>query len=174
MSFKSCALHPQPDGSIVLDDPQPLVFSGRHGLIARFVATEPQRASEPWKLCPGELHALAMPGVLVRDRAIFFEEVDGGRRQLQQLQGIHGVSAQRTEMLFSLMPLIVEHENAPLRIRIPDTGCTYNEELDLDGGVLQPEGPWRWAKPHLALGGVVLQRRRSPLDDRPGMMSCVG
>ena len=159
MSFKSYACHTLADGALEFTDPQPLVFSGRHGLIARFVLAEKERAAAPWKLCPGELQALAFPAGFTGDRALVFEEATDTTLELQWLQSIHGVSGTRTEMLFSLLPLTVEHAGNPLRVRHPAVDRTYAEELILDGGVHAPEGPWRWCKPHLALGGVVLQRR---------------
>lgn len=160
MSFKSYALHRLDDGSLEFSDPQPLVFSGRHGLIARFVLAQPYRAAGQWKLSPAELHALAN---LADNRALVFEETGEKTLELQCLQSIHGISDVRTEMLFSLLPLAVEHPGAPLRVRHPVVDRTYAEELILDGGVNAPNGPWRWCKPHLALGGVVLQRKPAML-----------
>jgi hypothetical protein len=157
MSFKSYALHPQPDHTLSLDDPQPLVFSGPHGLIARFVRSDPTRASEPWKLCTGELHALAFPDLLVRDRAILFEQVTGGVLEFQRLESVQGISGRRTEMMFSFSPLRVVRSSVSLVILPPTSGCIYNEGLQLEGGVLSPNGSWHWGRPHLALGGVVLQ-----------------
>jgi len=163
MSFKSYALHPQPDHTLLLADPQPLVFSGPQGLIARFVLSDPERAGEPWKLCAGELHALAFPSLLVRERAIFFEQANGGALELQWLQGVQGISGQRTEMMFSFSPLTVVRSRGALVILPPTSDCTYNEGLQLEGGVLLPDGSWHWGRPHLALGGVVLR----PRDARP-------
>ena len=157
MSFKSYALHPQPDGILMLDDPQPLIFSGPQGLIARFVLSDPTRASEPWKLCAGELHALAFPETLVRDRAIFFEQVAEGRLELQRLQSVQGISGRRTEMMFSFSPVTLVHATLPIAILSPAVDRIYHEGLELEGGVLSPNGSWHWGRPHLALGGVVLQ-----------------
>jgi hypothetical protein len=157
MSFKSYALHRQPDGILVLDDPQPLIFSGPHGLIARFVRSDPRRAGEPWRLCPGELHALAFPDTLIRDRAIFFEQVAEGKLELQWLQSVQGISGARTEMMFSFSPVTTVRAAAPIAIRPPAADRVYHEGLELEGGVLSPNGSWHWGRPHLALGGVVLQ-----------------
>lgn len=156
MSFKSYAFRRLDDGVLEFTDPQPLVFSGRHGLIARFVTAQPYRASGQWKLEPDELHGLAS---LSGNRVLVFEETTETTRELQGLQSIHGVSDLRTEMLFSLLPLEIEHADNPLRVRHSAVDRVYAEELILDGGVNAPNGPWRWCKPHLALGGVVLQRR---------------
>lgn len=155
MSFKSYALHSQPDGTWAIDDPEPLVLSGRHGLIARFVQSNPERAGRPWALCPGELHALAFPERLLRDRAIFFEQLTGDGLRLQRLQGIHGVSGRRTEMMLSFSPVTMVCSGHPRKIRRA-AGQIYNEGLELDGGVLAPTGSWRWGRPHLAIGSVVL------------------
>jgi hypothetical protein len=157
MSFKSYALHPQPDRTLALEDPQPLIFSGPQGLIARFVLSDPARASEPWKLCTGELHALAFPSLLVRDRGILFEQASDGVLGLQWLQCVQGISGRRTEMIFSFSPLTVVRSRGSLVILPPTSDCTYNEGLQLEGGVLSPDGSWHWGRPHLALGGVVLQ-----------------
>lgn len=156
MSFKSYAQTIQSDGRWLLTDPQPLMFSGRHGLIARFADRERDRAAEPWKLCPGELHALALPGALVRDRMIVFEQSDGLTLELLWLQDVRGVSGATTEMLFSFTPLTVEQAHPLLLVKEPNVACAYGEDLTLDGGVTNSAGSWHWRKPHLALGGVRL------------------
>jgi hypothetical protein len=164
MSFKSFSVQTLDGDRLALSDPQPLVFSGRHGLIARFVLGEPKRAASPWKLCPGELHALAFASTLVRDRLIAFEESEETKRSLMWLQEVQGISGARTEMLFSFAPLIVEDRGLmPVVCRaIPYR--IYREELVLDGGVFAPTADWRWTRSHLALGGVVLGQsvRRMP------------
>lgn len=157
MSFKSYALHPQPDCTLSLDDPQPLVFSGRQGLIARFVRSDPSKAGRPWRLCPGELHSLAFPDTLIRDRGIFFEQVTEAGIELQWLQSVQGVSGARTEMMFSFAPVAVIRSHAALVISPPSPDRIYTEGLELEGGVLSPDGTWRWGRPHLSLGGVVLK-----------------
>lgn len=155
MSFKSYALRSDNDRLIVLEDPQPLVFSGRNGLIAKFVLREKERAMQPWKLCVGEIHAIAFPAGLVRDRAIVFEQAEDAERSLMWLQSVSGISNAKTEMMFQFMPLAVVTQN-PLTVKIPETAKIYGEDLMLEGGVLAPNGSWRWQKPHLALGGVVV------------------
>ena len=155
MSFKSYAIRSTIDDLIILDDPQPLVFSGRNGLIAKFVLSEKNRAMNPWKLCVGELHAIAFPAKLVHDRAIVFEQSEDAERSLMWLQSISGISNSKTEMMFSFTPLAVVAQN-PLTVQRSVVDRTYGEDLMLDGGVLSPDGPWIWKKPHLALGGVVL------------------
>ena len=156
MSFNSYAQTIQSDGRWRLTDPQPLMFSGRHGLIARFVGQEKDRAAEAWKLCPGELHALALPGALVRDRVIVFEQADGETLVLLWLQDVRGVSSATTEMLFSFTPLTVEQTRPEFLVKEPNVSCAYGEDLTLDGGVANLTGSWHWRKPHLALGGVRL------------------
>ena len=155
MSFKSYAIHSTIDELITLEDPQPLVFSGRHGLIAKFVLSEKNRAMRPWKLCVGEIHAIAFPATLLHDRAIVFEQSEDANRSLMWLQSISGISNSKTEMMFSFIPLAVLTQN-PLTARRAAVDRTYGEDLMLDGGVLSPDGSWHWRKPHLALGGVVL------------------
>jgi len=155
MSFKSYAIRSAHDDLITLDDPEPLVFSGRNGLIAKFVLAEKDRAMNPWKLCVGEIHAIAFAAKLVHDRAIVFEQAEDSERSLMWLQSISGISNAKTEMMFSFIPLAVLSQN-PLTVRRASIDRTYGEDLMLDGGVLSPNGPWHWKKPHLALGGVVL------------------
>ena len=162
MSFKSFSVQSLDGDRLALSDPQPLVFSGPRGLIARFVLGESQRAVGYWRLCPGELHALAFADTLVRDRIIVFEENEEMTPSLMWLQDVQGISATRTEMLFSFVPLIVEDRGpAPVICRaIPYR--IYREELVLDGGVFATTADWRWTRPHLALGGVVLGRGAAP------------
>lgn len=159
MSFKSYAIRSDSEGLIVLEDPQPLVFSGRNGLIAKFVLSEKDRAMRAWKLCVGEVHAIAFPAGLVRDRAIVFEQTEDIDRSLMWLQSIAGISNSKTEMMFQFMPLAVVSQN-PLTVQRGKVECAYGEDLMLDGGVLNPSGPWHWKKPHLALGGVVVGAAR--------------
>ncbi len=154
MSFKSYAAHRLSDGACTLEDPQPLVFSGPHGLIARFGLSNPLRASDPWRLCAGELHAIAFPERLVRDRTIVFEQVIDDALELQALESVQGVSGRRTEMVFNFSPLAVVSAHGVLAIRRDPVARTRSETLDLDGGVLAPQGSWRWTRSHLALGGV--------------------
>jgi len=158
MSFKSYAIINTADDLITLEDPQPLVFSGQSGLIAKFVLSEKNRAMKPWKLCVGEIHALAFVEKLVRDRAIVFEQAEDAERSLMWLQSVSGISNSKTEMMFSFTPLAVVAQN-PLTVRRASVDCAYGEDLMLDGGVLNPNGSWIWKKPHLALGGVVLGAR---------------
>lgn len=155
MSFKSYTIRSVTNDLITLDDPKPLMFSGRNGLIAKFVLSEKDRAMRPWKLCVGEVHALAFPAKLLHDCAIVFEQSEDADRSLMWLQSISGISNAKTEMMFSFMPLAVVSQN-PLMVRRASVDRAYGEDLMLDGGVLSPNGPWNWKKPHLALGGVVL------------------
>jgi len=157
MGFKSYALHSRSDDSFILDDPQPLIFSGPQGLIARHVLSAGERAREAWKLCPGELHALALVERLVRDRIIVFEQVEDASLELLELESVNGVSSHRTDLMFSFSPLTVIQTHAPLIARRAAAGRTYGEELALDGGIDAPKAAWRWSKPHLAIGGVVLR-----------------
>ncbi|MFT3782967.1 MAG: hypothetical protein QM790_13245 [Nibricoccus sp.] len=166
MSFKSYAIRSEVDGLVVLEDPQPLVFSGRNGLIAKFVLSEKDRAMKPWKLCVGELHAIAFPAGLVHDRAIVFEQAEDAERSLMWLQSVSGISNAKTEMMFQFMPLAIVSQN-PLTVRRGNVDCAYGEDLMLDGGVLNPTGAWVWKKPHLALGGVVLGMKTNSTARQP-------
>jgi hypothetical protein len=125
---------------------------------------------KPWKLCVGEIHALAFAAKLVHDRAIVFEQAEDTDRSLMWLQSVSGISNSKTEMMFSFTPLAVVAQS-PLTVRRGSVDCAYGEDLMLDGGVLNPTGPWIWKKPHLALGGVVLGARagRSSLASAPAV-----
>lgn len=155
MSFKSYAFQGQPDGSLWLGDPQPLVFSGRQGLIARFVLAAGGRAEKPWRLCPGELHTLATPALQLHERLIVFEQTENETLELLVLEAVHGVSTERTDMMFRFRPLEVLSRAPQLHVRHFDGGKVYTEELSLEGGLMAPAASWHWRRPHLALGGVV-------------------
>lgn len=163
MSFKSYATQALPDGSLVLEDPQPLIFSGKQGLIARFVLAEGDRAQEAWRLCAGEVHALAAPMLQTGERMIVFEQTEGDTLELLVLEAIHGVSTKQTEMLFTFRPLVVLSRTPRLCARHAEGGKIYSERLSLDGGALAPAASWRWQKPHLALGGVVCGAEVAPI-----------
>jgi hypothetical protein len=60
-------------------------------------------------------------------------------------------------MMFSFSPVTLVHAAVPITIFPPAADRVYHEGLELEGGVLSPNGNWRWGRPHLALGGVVLQ-----------------
>jgi hypothetical protein len=155
MSFKSYEISALPDGSLRLHDPEPLVFSGKNGLIARFVLTAGERAQERWMLSPGELHAVAIPDLPSASRLIVFEPAAHDRAELLELDVIHGTSGERTEMMFAFHALDVEARLPSLVVRRRSDNTTYIEELSLEGGAFAPAGTWRWRRPHLALGGVV-------------------
>jgi hypothetical protein len=156
MGFKSYACHEQPDGVLTLDDPQPLVLSGPKGLIACHVLGAGENGRGPWKLCAGELHALAKVDVRAHGRLIVFEQAEDDRLEVLELKAINGLSSQRTDLMLSFSPLIVIQASAPLTVRRSEINRTYGEDLTLDGGIDAPKEKWRWTKPHLALGGVVL------------------
>jgi hypothetical protein len=155
MSFKSYAIHVQPDGSLHLDDPHPLVFSGRNGLIAKFVRATPERASEPWILVPAELHALASPELVVVRRMIVFEQTEENKVERLMLESVRGISTDQTEMMFTFRPLVAVAGGASGPGWKVNAGKAYTEGLELEGGVSAPRASWRWGRPHLALGGVV-------------------
>ena len=170
MSFKSYAIRSEADGLVVLDDPQPLVFSGRNGIIAKFVLSEKDRAMSPWKLCVGEIHSIAYVAGLVHDRAIVFEQAEDQERSVMWLKSVSGISNSKTEMMFQFVPVAVVSQ-APLTVRLAGADKAYGEDLMLDGGVLSPNGSWHWKKPHLALGGVVVGKNMA---DKPVPSGNVG
>ena len=110
MSFKSYAIRSEAGGLVTLDDPQPLVFSGGNGIIARFVLSEKERAMSPWKLCVGEIHAIAYARGLVHNRAIVFEQWEDHDRSVLWLKSITGISNAKTEMMFQFVPVAVVPE----------------------------------------------------------------
>ena len=154
MSFKSYLIRPSGAG-LALVDPQPLVFSGRQGLIARFVTAERERAFRQWCLGGAELHGLASPPLSGSGRMIVFEQIEEDAVELLTLESVRGVSSERTDMMFTFRPLRVVHRTPALVVEAVTGGLTYTEELTLDGGVLALAAQWRWRRPHLALGGVV-------------------
>lgn len=156
MSFKSYAVQIQADGSLLLTDPQPLTFSGRNGLIARFTLAGGKGAEDTWRLCPGEVHALALPELQLGDRMIVFEQSEDASLEVLELQAINGLSGSSTEMMFSFGLLNVIRGEGPLCVKPAPGSKTYTEELALDGGRDDPKGNWRWKKPHLAIGGVMV------------------
>lgn len=155
MSFKSYTTRDQPDGSVHFDDPHPLCFSGRDGLIARFVRASPDRASEPWILEPAELHALASPALAAVRRTIVFEQTEGDKVERLMLESVRGLSTDRTEMMFTFRPLVLVADGAGRPCWRSNPSNAYTEGLELEGGVSAPTASWRWGRPHLALGGVV-------------------
>ncbi len=155
MSFKSYAVTTTPNGSLLLEDPQPLVLSGPNGLIARFILSAGERAHSRWTLCPGELHAAALPGLQTGARMIVFEQSTAAESEMLVLDAIYGTSAERTEMMFSFHAVDVTTRVPVVVVCERTDGTTYIEELTLEGGVFAPAAHWNWRRPHLHLGGVV-------------------
>ncbi len=156
MSFKSYAsCSCSGDNALVFSDPQPLVLSGRQGLIARFVQAEPVLADRPWRLSPEDLHRLANASLHAAGRQIVFEQTEDAQLELLLLQSVTGVSSDHTDMIFAFETLIVVERGPTLKVRPPSQRRVYTEELSLEGGVLCLRGTWHWRKPALALGGVV-------------------
>lgn len=155
MSFKTYAIHVQPDGTLGLDDPHPLRFSGPKGLIAKFVLTCWQRGEERWQLSSAELHALASPEWKNRQRLIVFEQSEETKLERLAVESVQGISTQQTDMMFTFRPLQAVARVGDVATWRARSDKTYTEGLMLEGGVSGPTGSWRWGRPHMALGGVV-------------------
>lgn len=161
MSFKSYAVTETADGAWQLHDPKPLIFSGRHGIIARYLFTK-KDPPETVRLTPVDIHQLAAI-TTEQHRIIAFEQAEDSELEILQLESISGTTGLKTEMLFSFRPLsLVGVHGAVPTVRLPTSARTYTEELVLDGGTSSPNGSWRWRKQHLALGGVVCGSAPTP------------
>jgi len=155
MAFKAYLVTPAADGTLELTAPEPLVFSGRHGLIARHVLADPERASRPWTLLPDDLIKLTN----TPPRApswIVLEQTEGSDLRLSRLEKIAGVSTEQTEILITLVPLSVIRRSPILTARELSSGRAWREELALDGGAFSRDSHWRWCNRPLNIGATVV------------------
>ncbi|MFA6288726.1 MAG: hypothetical protein WC661_15185 [Opitutaceae bacterium] len=155
MAFKSYLVTPAADGALELTAPEPLVLSGRHGLIALHVLADPDRASRPWTLLPADLIQLTKtpprgPSWIV------LEQTEGSDLRLSRLEKLTGVSNDQTEILLTLVPLAVIRRSPVLTARELATGRAWREELALDSGAFSRDGHWRWCNRPLNIGATVV------------------
>src|SRR6266568_4026829 len=68
-----------------LNAPEPLLLSGRHGLIARHVLANRDRAGTPWQLTPADLLRLVEPP-RAADCWIIFEQAEATELLLSRLE----------------------------------------------------------------------------------------
>ena len=155
MAFKSYLVTPAADGGRQLTAPEPLVLSGRHGLIARHVLADPERASRPWLLLPDDL--LRLMAIPPRGPSwIVLEQTEGTDLRLSRLEKITGVSNDQTEILLTLTPLSVIRRSPILTARELASGRAWREELALDSGAFSRAGHWRWCNRPLNIGATVV------------------
>jgi hypothetical protein len=155
MGFKSYRIAPSGPKCWRLDAPEPLMLSGRFGLIARHVLADPLRAARPWQLTAEELLRLSQP-TPAADRWIVFEQVEGANLHLSRLERLAGVSGHETELLATFAPLLVLARGAGLSVEEPAVTRCWTEGLALDGGAHAPGAPWHWCSRPLNLGTTVL------------------
>lgn len=159
MAFKSYHVSPTADGGRELRAPQPLVFSGRQGLVARLVLADPDRAARPWSFQPEDILAL-MAAAPEGPCWIVLEQTEGTDLRLSRLEKLTGVSTYQTEILLTLVPLTVTRRGPVLTVHEPASSRAWSEELALEGGAHAPAGSWRWCDRPLNIGATVVGGRR--------------
>jgi hypothetical protein len=160
MPFRSYQIAPSPEGPDIffLSEPLPLRLSGPAGLIAGHVRALTAETRElAWTLSDDKLLALAATPA-TPPRWVFFEQTEHNpeRIDLSRVLSLRGLSAIHTELLVSFAPLEVLKTGSGLCVRVPSGARQWREELALNGGVLNPKGPWTWCDRALNIGSTVV------------------
>ena len=156
MGFKSYRFTVQPNDSWLLDDPQPLRFSGPNGLIAQWYRLHRLELSDgPWIVPAAGWLSLTFSEAESAQRWIVFEQTATGTRQLARLERIHGQFATETRIMMQFRPLKCINVAPSLVVSEPAASCSWSEELSIDGGGLSAACTWRWLAPKLGFASVV-------------------
>ncbi len=161
MGFKSYRFETDAEGAVHLSDPQALRFSGPEGLVAIWLSYNKDAANRTWNVEPDQWFVLMGQLWEVGRRWIVFEqEDDEGRLRLAQVRRVTGIChAERTEMSFSMAPLVVCGQNGTTTVRPEGSGRIWSEELALEGTPWNAQAPWYWCKPKLSIGSATLGKR---------------
>lgn len=149
--------------------PLALRFSGQQGIIARHVRTlAPNAEGQAWALDESDIAGLVLPVPPLLEAPVtylpVFEQVEGagegtGALRLSRLRRIRGVSTATTELLFTFSPLAVFFSagvDAGICVREPSNAREWSEELSLNGGLENLDGPWTWGDRALNIGAAVI------------------
>lgn len=155
MGFKSYRYTTRPNDSWVLDQPEPLRFSGPQGLIAQWYRLNQMEIGDEHWLVPGrEWLSLAFGAEESAKRWIIFEQAEGGVRKIARLDRISGKFGSQTRIMMQFKPL-QSLGAAPLTVVEPECVCGWGEELSIDGGCGSESCTWRWMAPQLGFASVV-------------------
>lgn len=154
MAFKTYQVNALPNGQWQLSHPEPVRFSGPHGLVARFLEKQPLEVQLKWGRSDKEwLEQINMPDTM--EHWLVFEQVEDDKLQISRLHRVNGAGHHhQTELLLSLSPLSVEKVAPTLTVSVPQDGRSWSEELALDGQVGRTDSTWRWCERALHVGAA--------------------
>ena len=156
MGFKSYRFTVQPNDSWLLDDPQPLRFSGPNGLIAQWYRLHRLELSDgPWIVPAAEWLSLTFNAAESAQRWIVFEQAEGGVRKFARMERINGQFGSQARIMMLFKPPQCTAGTMPLVVSEPARGCGWSEELSIDGGCGSEGCTWRWRAPQLGFASVV-------------------
>ena len=156
MGFKSYRFTEQSDDAWLLDDPQPLRFSGPNGLIAQWYRIHRLELDErPWLVTAHGWLALAFDIEAAESRWIVFEQTEGSTRKYARLERINGKFGAETRIMMQFKPLESSPGTIPLIVREPARSAGWSEEVSIDGGSGSDGCTWRWMTPKLSFASVV-------------------
>ena len=156
MGFKAYRFTTRPNDSWVLDQPEPLRFSGPQGLIAQwFRLNRLEIGDAPWLVPAREWLSLAFGAAESGRRWIIFEQAEGGVRKYARLERINGKFGSQTRIMMQFKPLQSVGLAMPLIVVEPECVCGWGEELSIDGGTGSESCSWRWMAPQLGFASVV-------------------
>lgn len=150
MGFKAYRFTPRADDAWVLEQPEPLRFSGPQGLIAQWYRLNRMEIGDsPWLVSAREWLSLAFGAEESARRWILFEQSEGNARKLARLDRIHGKFSSQTRIMMQFKPLQSAAAGQPLVVVEPECVCAWGEELSIDGGSGSESCTWRWMAPQL-------------------------
>lgn len=157
MGFIHYKAKEQEAGLFELRDGRKLVFSGKEGLVARWIGANPEHSQKPWHVDAAAWLTLSLGNSPVAEDWVVFEQRDeAGNPRHARLLGVGGVCGNtKTEMMFSLVPLLSEGSSPILKVRLEQKQRIWSEELSLEG-VFPGQGTWRWCAPKLAIGAATV------------------
>lgn len=169
MPFLSYQATPADNGGWLLEEPLPLIFSGRNGIIARYVKTSlgPDSDNLCWTLLPDDIQALMEPPSPPLQppadnvRWMVFVQKEGDHLRLSRILRIRGTSNRQTELLFTFSPLHPapssdDVESDQHLVQEPSHARQWSEELALNGGIASLDDTWTWHVRELNLGAAVI------------------
>ncbi|MDX2187476.1 MAG: hypothetical protein SFV32_11125 [Opitutaceae bacterium] len=157
MAFKIYTITPMGTDRFLLGDPEPVRFSGKRGLVARFLESHsPDQPS--WSQAESDWIRLVDP-LDQRQRWIVFEQTEMEEVRLSRLMKIAGTDHRgQTELLLTLRPLQVIEERPLLTCIAPRDGRAWCEELALDGSPGRGDSTWNWCPRPLHIGSATVGR----------------
>jgi hypothetical protein len=154
MGFKAYHAALQDEQIWRLERPEPLRFSGTHGLVAQwFRKHRLDVGDDGWIVPAQDWLTMAFGEAGAANRWIIFEQADGPVQKLARMDRIHGKFGSAIRLMFQFRPLQMKMVGGHIQVTEPANACGWSEELSLDGGT-SSTCTWRWRAPQLGFASV--------------------